>query len=119
MQYKNGDLLPLEEQLKFLAAWLFGTIYILWSCIGLKKVRMDLTHLYVSNFLNEIAVPFTNIVDITEHRWLNLPATIHFRAPTEFGQAIKFLPPEQFIPFLWSSHPVVEDLKERVGLTDQ
>lgn len=120
MHYENGDQLPLEEKWKFLAAWIFGATYILWSCVGLKKVRMDSTHLYVSNFRKEIAIPFVDVVDITEHHWFNLPCTIHFRAPTEFGQSIKFLRPDSFIPFYYcfGSHPAVEDLKERVGFKD-
>ncbi|MBK9309046.1 MAG: hypothetical protein IPM58_18575 [Nitrospira sp.] len=117
---ENGDILPLEEKWKFLAGWIFGTTYLLWSGVGLKKVRMDSTHLYVSNFRKEIALPFKDVVDITEHHWLNWSSTIHFRAPTEFGQSIKFLHPDSFIPFyyFWGSHSAVEDLKERVGLKD-
>lgn len=120
MHYTNGDLLPLEEKWKFLAAWIVCTTYILWSCVGLKKVRMNSTHLYVSNFRKEIAVPFMDIVAIAEHGWLGLPSTIQFRAPTEFGLSIKFLHPDSFIPFyyFWGSHSAVEDLKERVGLKD-
>lgn len=121
MHYKNGDLLPLEDKWKFLAAWIFGTTYILWNCVGLKKVRMDSTHLYVSNFRKEVAIPFVDVVDINEHRWFNLPSTIHFRAPIEFGQSIKFLHPDSFIPFYYfpGSHSAVKDLKERVGLKDR
>ena len=120
MHYKNGDPLPIEEKWKFLAASVFGATYTLWMCVGLKKVQMDSTHLYVSNFRKEIAIPFVDVVDITEHRWFNLPSTIHFRAPTEFGQSIKFLHPDSFIPFYYffGSHSAVEDLKERVGLKD-
>jgi len=114
----NGGPLPLDEKWKFLAACIIGTTYILWTCVGLKKVRMNSTHLYVSNYRKEIAVPFLDIVDVAEHGWLGLPSTIQFRAPTEFGQSIKFLHPDSFIPFyyFWGSHSAVEDLKERVGL---
>lgn len=79
---------------------------------------MDSTHLYVSNFREEIAVPFIDVVDITEHHWLNQFSTIHFRAPAVYGQSIKFLHPDRCIPFyyLWGSHSAVEDLKEHVGL---
>ncbi|MDH5669439.1 MAG: hypothetical protein OEY86_15670 [Nitrospira sp.] len=78
---------------------------------------MDSTHLYISNYLKEIVVPIADIVDITNHTGLNLAHIIHFRAPTVFGQSIKFFP---FGHFLYiSDEPanlVVEDLKERAGL---
>lgn len=119
MQGTNGAPLPPEEKWKFFFVWIIGTMFTLWCCAGLKKVRVNSTHLYVSNFRKEIAVPFSNIVDITEHRWSNNPITIHFRTPTAFGQSITFMPAERFVPFLWSSHPVVEDLKTLVGLTDR
>ncbi|MDH5641785.1 MAG: hypothetical protein OEY28_10865 [Nitrospira sp.] len=110
--------MPLEEQLKVLAAWIFGTTYIFWSGINLKKVRMDSTHLYISNFRKEIVVPFVDIEDITEHHWFTpIPySSIQFRAPTEFGQSIKFLLPLSVLPiyYFWGSHWVIEDLKERV-----
>jgi hypothetical protein len=115
----NGVPLPPEEKWQFIFAWIIGTMFTLWCCAGLKKVRVDSTHLYVSNFRKEIAVPFSNIEDITEYCWSNNPITIHFHTPIAFGQSIRFIPTERFIPFLWASHPVVEDLKKLVGLTDR
>jgi len=116
----NGHLPSVEKKREILVAWIGGVTFLLWSCAGLKKVRMDSTHLYISNFRTEISVPLIDIVDITYHRWLNLPAVIHFRTPTVFGPSIKFLPPEVFIPFHWwgAIPPAVENLMERVGLKD-
>lgn len=113
----NGHLPTPKEKAEILAAWIFIATFGLWNLAGLKKVRVDTTNLYISNFRKEIAIPVDDIVDITDHRWLNLPTTIRFRAPTVFGQSIRFLPPDRFIPFYWGGeNPVVEDLKERAGL---
>ena len=95
--------------------WIVGTLVILWSYAGLKRVRMDSTHLYVSNYFREISIPFNMIADVTENRWLNYhPVTIHFHTPNEFGQKITFMPTTRFFSF-WSSHPIVAGLKRLAG----
>jgi hypothetical protein len=92
--------------------WIAGTAFIYWSCVRLKKVSIDDQFLYVSNYLQEIAIPFSDIGDVTENIWLNSnPVTIHFKLPTEFGEQIVFMPKFRWIPSL-SSHPVVAKLKE-------
>ncbi|MDH5668718.1 MAG: hypothetical protein OEY86_11960, partial [Nitrospira sp.] len=58
---------------------------------------MDSTHLYISNYLKEIVVPISDIVNITDYTGLNLPHIMHFRAPTVFGQSIKFYPFGRFL----------------------
>jgi hypothetical protein len=106
-----GNGAPPEMKWAFLAAWTAGTAFILWGCAGLKKVRMDQDSLYISNFRKEIVVPLSSIGSVTENRWINIhPITIHFRAPTEFGNKVTFMPTSRFFGF-WSSHPVVEELR--------
>jgi len=107
------DALP-PEPVKWLllAAWIAGTAFILWLCAGLKRVRVDATSLYVSNYLREITVPLNMIAEVTEDRWSNIhPVTVHFRTTTEFGQKVTFMPVTRFF-WLWSSHPVVAELKQ-------
>lgn len=116
MHGRYGAPPPPEMKWQFLASWVAGSAFILWGCAGLKKVRVDATHLYVSNFRKEIAVPFSNLVNVTENRWINIrPVTIYFRVPTEFGQKITFMPTTRIFGF-WSSHPVVAELKKLVGI---
>ena len=92
--------------------WIAGSAFIYWSCVRLKKVSIDDKYLYVSNYFQEIAIPFSYIGDVTENRWLNNhPVTIHFKSPTEFGDRIIFMPTFRWVPSL-SSHPVVIRLKE-------
>ena len=100
------------------ASWLAGFLvwlaiggFIYWTCVRLKKVSIDEQYLYVSNYLREIAIPFSDIGEVTENRWLNShPVTIHFKVPTEFGDNIVFMPTFRFLPLL-SPHPAVEQLK--------
>jgi len=89
----------------------------LWFCAGLKRVRVDDKFLYVSNYQNEISVPFNLIADVTENRWVrNHPVTIHFHSATEFGDKITFMPKSRMTFRPWSSHPVVAELKQLAHL---
>lgn len=74
---------------QFLAIWIAGSVFILWGCAGLKKVRMDESGLLVSNFVKEVRIPFTDICDVTENRWINIhPVTIHLRRPHHLESAL-------------------------------
>ena len=74
--------------------------------------------LYVSNYMKEITVPLTEIYDVTENIWINIhPVTIHLKSPSEFGDKIRFMPKTRF--FAWfSSHPIVNELKELAKLNN-
>ena len=95
----------------FLFAWVVGSAFIYWSSIRLKEVRVDDNFLYVSNYLKEVAIPLSDIYDVTENRWINIhPVTIHLKSPSEFGDKIIFMPKTRVFAF-FSSHPVVNELK--------
>jgi hypothetical protein len=88
-----------------------GFAFIYWSCIRLKAVSVDDNFLYVSNYLKEISIPLSEIYDVTENVWINShPVTIHLSSPSEFGDKIIFMPKTRFFA-LFSSHPVVKELK--------
>lgn len=111
----GGEPPPWAMKWQFLCIWVAGSAFILWGCAGLKKVRLDGSCLYVSNYRREIKVPLTSIASVTENRWINIhPVTIHFRVPTEFGRKITFMPKVRF--FTWGSHPVVGELRHVAGL---
>lgn len=96
----------------FLLMWIAGSAFVYWNCIRLKEVSADDNFLYVSNYLREIAIPLSEIRDVTENVWINIhPVTIHLKSPSEFGDKIVFMPKVRFFAF-FSSHPVVEELKE-------
>ena len=96
----------------FLFAWIAGSAFIYWSCLRLKKVSVDDHFLYVSNYIKEVPISLSEIYDVTENVWLNMhPVTIHLKSPTEFGDKIIFMPKVRLFAF-FSSHPVVDELKE-------
>ena len=95
----------------FLLMWIAGSVFFLWDLKRLKFVSVDDNFLYASNFLKEIAIPLSDIYDVTENIWLNThPVTIHLKSPSEFGNRIVFMPTVRFAFF--SSHPVVAELKQ-------
>ena len=90
---RGNAMPPPQMKFAFLGAWILGTTLILWFSAGLKRVRMDERHLYVSNYFREISVPFGEIIDVRQNRWLNSrPVTIYFRDATEFGGKATFMP---------------------------
>ncbi len=111
----NGDASgPPELKWVVLGVWAVPSTCLLWFGAGLKKVRRDGEFLYVSNYRREIKVPFSEVVSVTEIIWISPPrVTVHFRAPTEFGQTITFMPR---MLVLWMSHPVVQELRLAAGL---
>ena len=106
---------PPQTKFVFLVVWIVGTTSILWVYAGLKRVRMDERQLYVSNYFQEIYVPFSAITDVKQNRWINSrPITICLRDATQFGDKLTFMP-KQRIQF-WSLDPVVNELKQLAGL---
>ena len=106
---------PPQTSFVFLVVWIVGTTSILWFYVGLKRVRMDERQLYVSNYIQEIQIPFSTITEVKQNRWINSrPITIYFRDATQFGDKVTFMP-KQRIQF-WSVDPVVNELKRLAGL---
>jgi hypothetical protein len=90
-------------------------IFIWWTCMRLKRVRMDSQFLYISNFATELVVPLRDVVEVTENVWTNIhPVTIKFRSETVFGSQVVFMPPQRWFAF-WSSHPVVAEIRDAVA----
>jgi hypothetical protein len=100
---------------QFLFFFIAGSIFIWWACARLKKVRVAADAIHVSNFLQEIRIPFGEIQEVTENRWLNIhPITICFRTTTTFGDRIVFMPTRRL--FGWRSHPIVAELRKLAHL---
>jgi hypothetical protein len=106
---------PSQMKFVFLVVWIAGTTSILWAYAGLKRVRMDERQLYVSNYIQDIHIPFSAITEVKQNRWINFrPITIYFRDATQFGDKVTFMP-KQRIQF-WSIDPVVNELKRLAGV---
>ena len=106
---------PNQMKWSFLVALGFGSLFIWWSCVRLKRVRVDRQSFYVSNYLKEIALPLTIIERVSENRWINIrPVTLYFRRATEFGHEIVFMPKTRMTMVIWRPHPVVDEIKRMV-----
>jgi hypothetical protein len=116
--HDRNNALP-SPQLKFvfLGAWVLGSTFILRANAGLKRVRTDGQQLIVSNYIREISIPFSAIIDVRQNRWLNSrPITVYFRDATEFGDRATFIPKCRFRIQFWRVDPVVDELKQLAGL---
>jgi len=75
----------------------------------LKRVEVDDSILYISNYVTEIRVPLSEVINVRESwtlKWFLLG--IDLRNSTAFGQHIDFRPR---LRFYWSGlHPVARDL---------
>jgi hypothetical protein len=105
-------------RLQFLIVWLFGTMLLILGPSRLKRVHVDATNIYVSNYFREAAVPLANICGVTQNRLLNWhPIRVHFREPTAFGTSIVFMPRFRWSS-LWGSDPVVAELMKLSHLSE-
>jgi hypothetical protein len=113
----NNVLPPPELKFVFLGAWIIGLALILWTSVGLKRVRMDERQLFISNYFREAGIPFSAVTDIRQNRWLShRPITIYFRDETEFGDRATFMPKWRIHIQFWRVDPVVDELKQLAGL---
>jgi hypothetical protein len=100
----------------FLCVWLAGSVFSYHLCASLKEVSVDEGFLYVSNYLDEVSVPLSEIGNVSENRWLNIhPVTIHLKSPTKFGSRIKFMPKVK-PSSTFGTHPVVTELEDLAKL---
>jgi len=100
----------------FLLVWIVGSTMIWLLSVRIKRIEIDDSNLYISNYLREVSVPFDQIETVTEIRWTNpRQVIIHLRADTGFGRVVRFIPKVRFLG-LFSAHPVVSDLLGLAGM---
>ena len=104
----------------------FGLFALAWGTLALiscgqmsrmKKVAVDSRFLYVSNYLQESAVPLTDIVRVAQSRRSRpTTVTIYLHTPSRFGREITFMP---ILEWGWSAeeHGVVGELRRLAGLS--
>ena len=114
---RNGAIPPPQVKFVFLGVWISGITLVLWTSAGLKRVCMDERQLYISNYVREIAVPFSAITDVRQNCWLSSrPITIYFRDATELGDRAKFMPKQRIHWQFWRPDPDVNELRQLAGL---
>jgi hypothetical protein len=114
---RDNTMPPPQMKFIFMSVWVLGSTLILWANAALKQVRIGEHQLHISNYIREISVPFSSIIDVKQNRWLNSrPVTIYFRDATEFGDTATFMPKRHFRVQFWRIDPVVNELKQLAGL---
>lgn len=99
----------------FLVVTLGGAWFIRWRSGDLKRVRLDATALYISNYATEIVVPLSDVAEVTEDYWVGgHPVTIRFQRNTEFGTRVTFIPKAHW-SWLGVSFPAMDEIRAAVG----
>jgi hypothetical protein len=110
----EGDAIPTAIKLFVFAAWIVGSLVILWLALRLWNVQLESGHLIVSNGSKEIRIPITQIEDITETRlWNPKMIKISLGRSSDYPDQIVFLAPMKF-QFTFSDHPMVGELRAAV-----
>jgi hypothetical protein len=84
-------------------AWVLTVIWVAASCFfswltgSLKRVELVGSTLMVSNYLQTVEVPISEIANVYQTRLLSIrPIFVNFKARTVFGDWISFMPPMSF-----------------------
>jgi hypothetical protein len=102
--------LPPNIFLKVLLALMFAAF--LYACVlalRVKIVELDGNDLLISYFGKRIRVPL-NAVAAVEGGLGGSPIKLEFRIATDFGESIKFVPPQRSM-WPWQRHPLVKELR--------
>ncbi|MGE0325176.1 MAG: hypothetical protein AB7K71_01380 [Polyangiaceae bacterium] len=95
------------------ACVVFAWLLIRRRSFPLKRVTATHGGLLVSNFVQEIAIPYSQIADVyMEYGGRHSTVTLVLKAPSRFGLYIDFIP-HVFIP-PWHPHPVLAFIREHM-----
>ncbi|HEY7649108.1 MAG TPA: hypothetical protein VID04_08905 [Methylomirabilota bacterium] len=95
----------------FLGVTVVGAAAWYWSCMRLKRVKLDAGAFEISNFRQEITVPLTGVERITGSVFMSPELVwLHFRGPTTFGDAVVFMAPIRWFAG-FRRHPLVDELR--------
>jgi hypothetical protein len=96
----------------FLALFFAGFVYACVMTFRLKTVELDGDDLIVSNFGEQARIPLSAVAAVKGGRGGKNPIKLEFRIATDFGEAIRFQPPQQrSVLWPWQQHPLVAELK--------
>lgn len=100
-----------SERVLYVMTGLSG-FYWVWQCACLKRVEIDDTSLYVSNYRTEVQIPLSEITALREtgSYWFTIIVT--FRNKTRFGRAIVFRPRHR--SYRSGPHPTTRQISELV-----
>lgn len=98
----------------FLLVNLPVTAFVIWWATRLKWVSVDDQNLYIAGWFRELLIPLTDVDNVDEFLG-GYPVIVRLKSPSAFGCKILFVPP--WVPFLiltLSTHPITQNLRERV-----
>lgn len=110
---------PEAEQARwwFPLVWLASTGFLWWTCARLKRVRIGVQGLKISNYGRTVTVPFQDVVSVTQHVWVSTkPITLGFARDTPFGRSVLFMPPLSYR--LLIDDPIVGQLRDLAGIRE-
>ena len=100
----------------FLLVW-FVIVFVFLCVLGIrnKKVFIDDQKFIVSNYINKIIIPFSNIENINGTT-LVTPEQVRIilKSKCKFGKIICFMPQFRYITG-HTLHPIVEELKHQIS----
>jgi hypothetical protein len=84
-----------------------------WVMTKFKRVALDDTSLYVSNFIHEVVVPLDQVDHVSERLRPVRSVVLELTQNTRFGRRVEFCPPGLSHPP--PPHPMVIELESVVG----
>jgi hypothetical protein len=102
----------------FAVATVFGLVLMAAICFPLKSVVTTSDGLLVSNYSEEVLIPYAQIAAVVERKFMNpRTITVWLKTPGRFGKKIVFMPYTVFAGLAfasWTDHPVTELLREQM-----
>jgi hypothetical protein len=99
----------------FLGITVLGAAAWYWSCMRIKRVKLDADAFEISNFRHEITVPLAVVERVTGSVLMSPELVwLHFRRPTAFGDKVVFMAPIRWFAG-FRRHPLVDELRVLIG----
>ncbi|MEL7021970.1 MAG: hypothetical protein AAGK47_10190 [Bacteroidota bacterium] len=101
-----GNIPMSTFRIVMLASWGGGVILFYLAFLQLKRVEMDDTHVYVSNYFKTVRYPYEDVDKITSNNFLLFKsANIYLKGKGMFGKKIVFVPSKRLFESFTASRP--------------
>jgi hypothetical protein len=104
---------PMITAVAFTVAVVAGFLLFRATCFSLQKVELGPRSFFVSNYREEIEVPFADVEKVSGSV-VRRPAVVqlHLRRDAGFGRCIEFMPRERVWFWAGKPHPMARELRE-------
>lgn len=103
-----GDIPMSTFRLMVTGFWLAGVAFLYWAFLRLKRVDMDDTHVYISNYFKTARYPYEDLDKITTNNFgLFKSANIHLKGAGIFGKKSTFVPSRKLFPLFMTTKPAL------------